>query len=184
MASINAKNILKKQMMFSVPTKQFFMRHLILLSTFIIIGNVSCAQTSLQVAQGIWKEDVEGFESYIVAEGNNWYSIVKIDGEVDISKEFFGFFDDFEVDSLNVLALDSDGQYLVFLSNRESIKDYRVDLPRKYFNFYSYDLDDDYFIYYANQPISLTKIDSLPEDIQEVFEKRKKELAHIKFGRE
>lgn len=143
--------------------------------------HLSCAQNSLKITQGVWEEEVEGFESYIVTENHHWYSITILDGSIDVAKEFFGFYDDFEADSINPKDLSESGRYVVFLMYRSSIKDYNTELKRGYYNFYEYDLDEDYFIYYANDPVTLNKIDALPEDIQKVFEKKKAELAHIKF---
>jgi len=146
------------------------------------IGSFGCAQTSLQLTQGVWEEEVDDFSSYVVAEENHWYSIIEIDGEIDVTKGWFGFYDNFEADSLLTISLKDSGKYLVFLSYRKSIKNYSVSLPRKYFNFYSYDLDEDYFIYYGNNPVTLNKVEALPAHLQKVFEKKKAELADIRFS--
>lgn len=143
--------------------------------------HLSCAQNSLKIVQGVWKEEVEGFDSYIVIENHHWYSITILDGSTDVSKELFGFYDDFEADSINPNDLSERGRYVVFLMHRSTIKDYNTYLKRGYFNFYEYDLDEDYFVYYTNDRVTLNKIDALPEDIQKIFEKKKAELAHIKF---
>lgn len=143
--------------------------------------HLACSQNSIEIAQGVWEEDVEGFDSYIVVENSQWYSITILDGNTDVSKELFGFYDDFDADSINPKDLSKSGRYIVFLMPRSSIKDYNTYLKRGYYNFYEYDLDENYFIYYANNPVTLNKIDALPKDVQKVFEKKKDELDKIKF---
>lgn len=157
------------------------MKNLKVTLLLLVFWNVGCAQTSLKIAQGVWKEEVEAFKSYIVIENHTWYSITILEGSIDVSKEFFGFYNDFEADSIQLSDLAENGKYLVFLTPRNSIKDYRTYLKRSYFNFFEYDLDNDYFIYYGNDPVRLNKIEALPKDIQKVFDKKKAELDHIKF---
>ena len=102
----------------------------------LMFWNVSCAQTSLELAQGIWEEEVEGFQSYIVVEDDYWYSITILDGSIDISIDWFGFYDNFEADRIHPNDLSDTGRYVVFLTYRKSINNYNTDLERGYFRFY------------------------------------------------
>ena len=144
-----------------------------------ILWNVGCSQTSLELTQGYWKEDTEELQSYVVVENHHWYSITVLDGEADVSVEWFGFYDNFEADSIHPSDLSSTGNYVVFLIHRKSIDDYNTHLERGYFNFYEYDLDERYFTYYANEPVIFDKINSLPEDIHKKFEKAKQNLPSL-----
>ena len=137
----------------------------------------SAQTTSLDFCQGTWQEEVDGdFESYIFIENNNWYSIIVIDEKIVVSKDFFGFLDNFDLDSIKATNLLKSGQYLVYLVYRKSIKNYNSYIKRAYCKFFSYDIGSDYLVYYANQPVSLNRIDSLPKNITSVFEEKKKAL--------
>ncbi|ADR22188.1 hypothetical protein [Marivirga tractuosa] len=147
------------------------------LCVFLLITyHVSYSQNSLDKAQGFWEEETEGFESYIVIENHYLYSITIFEGVMDISKELFGFYDDSEASRINPKNLSDSGKYAVFLIYRSSIKNYNDSIKRGYYNFYEYDLNDDYFIYYANVPVVLKKIETLPKNIQKDFETKKSEL--------
>lgn len=152
------------------------MKKFILFSLLLAYCHISYTQNSLQNAQGVWEEETEGFKSYIVIENHYWYSIIILDGITDVSKELFGFYDNFETERINPKNLSDSGRYVVFLMPRSSIKDYNVDIKRGYYNFYEYDLNEDNFIYYANDPVVLKKIDALPKSIQKDFEIKKTEL--------
>lgn len=145
------------------------MRHIELTIILISFCNIGCAQTDLELTQGFWEEEVEGFQSYVVVEDNYWYSVTLIDGSIDVSREWFGFYNKFDSDSIHPKSLSDTGRYIVFLADRKSIKDYDTSLERGYFNFYEFDLDDDYFVYYGNSPVTLDRIDSLPEKVNTYF---------------
>ena len=61
------------------------------------------------------------------------------------------------------------------------IKNYNVPLDRGYFSLYEFDLSDNYFVYFGNDPVALNRIATLPESVLKVFEAKKAELADIKF---
>lgn len=143
--------------------------------------NLSCGQSSLELVQGVWNEETEDIESYVVVQKHNWHSIIRLDNVTDVSKEWIGFYDNYEDNSIHPKKLVEDGKYLAFLTYRNSIEDYDKLLDRGYFNLYEYDLDSDYFIYYGNNPNSFNRIYSLPNDIQKIFDRKKTELDRIKF---
>ena len=119
-------------------------------------------------------------ESYMIFEDRINYSIVNLDGNVIVRKRLFGFLNTISSDSIDIRELEDDGAHFVIFTGKYE--------PGKFvynrhsdFNDYSYDLDEDYFIYYANEPVTLNKLDTLPKNIQKVFEKRKFEFDPIKF---
>ena len=146
-----------------------------------LIAVMAYGQSNLELLQGYWKEEIKGIESYMVVQRHYWFSITVVENEIDISIEWVGFYEDFDVKNLNPRNIASDGRYLVFLAHRNTIENYDSSLPRKYYKFYEYDLDEDYFIYYANQPISLNRLDKLPPIIQKAFDQQIEELRNTKF---
>ena len=76
------------------------MKYLKFIFLSFVLSSIGCAQTSFQLTQGFWEEEVEGFESYLVVENNYRYSIVSLEGEISVSKDWFGFYSSFEVDFL------------------------------------------------------------------------------------
>ena len=151
------------------------MKNLIKSIIILMFCNIGCGQSNLE------KEETKDIESYVVIQNHNWYSITRFDNAIDVSKEWIGFYDDYENNSIHPKKLVEDGKYLAFLAYRNSIEDYDKQLDRGYYNLYEYDLDNDYFIYYGNNPNSFNRIDSLPADIQKVFDKKKIELDRTKF---
>ena len=144
--------------------------------------DVSYIQNSpIEILQGIWEMEGE-VEAYMIFENRINYSIVVLDGNVIVRKRFFGFFDPNSIsgDSLDLRDLADDGPYFTIFTSKYEHGRFVYD---RYSDFdeYSYDLDEDYFIYYANNPVTLNKIDALPKDIKKVFDKKKAELGHIKF---
>jgi hypothetical protein len=132
-----------------------------------------------QRLQGIW--EVEGdTEAYMIFEGRVNYSIINLDGNIIVRKRLFGFLESIPKDSIDIRNLQDDGVHFIIFTGKYKPGKF-VYNQHSDFNDYSYDLDEDYFIYYGNDPVTLNKIDSLPKNIQEVFEKKKAELAHIKF---
>lgn len=146
----------------------------------IFFCNISCAQSKLELLQGSWKENIADFESYVVVENNSWYSITVLDGEIDVSVELLGFYNTSEADSINPKNLLNNGDYVVFLTPRTSIKNYNTSIKGNYYKFYEYDINKDYFVYYANNPVALSKIDKLPDSIYEEFLERKKDFPQFR----
>ncbi len=108
------------------------------------------------------------------------YSIVNIDGNVVVRKRFFGFVDVTSDDSIDIRNIkDSGANFIVFTGRHETGKF----VYNRYsdFNFYSYDLDKNHFVYYGNDPVVLNRINALPSNIQKVFKKKKVEFNYIRF---
>ncbi len=177
-----AKSIQKKQMKF-FQTISIMVLFSILFSACLAqlsqSRDLNQQNQSVEVLQGIWEMESD-VESYMIFENRINYSIVKLDGNVIVRKRFFGFLDTISGDSIDIRNFKDNGAHFVIFTGKYE--------PGKFvynrhtdFNFYSYDLNEDYFIYYGNDPVSLNKIDALPPDIQKVFEKKKAELAHIRF---
>jgi hypothetical protein len=155
------------------------MKYLAILACTLVSCKTVQSQTSLESAQGIWKEQIEDFESYIVIDNHNWYSITVLDGEVDVSLDWFGFIDSKPQETLNPKGLGGAGRYLVFLAYRKSISSYDESLDVNYYDFYDYDLGSSSFTYYAGDPVSLTRLDELPKEISEQFILQKVNLAYF-----
>jgi len=145
----------------------------------------SCfSQTNIETLQGVWEIDIEGnYRSFVVIEENIWYSIVSRNHEISVSKDLFGFYDNVDIDRLSPWNLFDSGRYLFILLQDyvELLNPSSPEFPVGYYMHFSYDLDGDYFVYYANQPVSLNRIDSLPSNISIIFEKKKKELSEIVY---
>lgn len=134
---------------------------------------------SYDLIQGFWSID-EGTESYMIFEGNVNYSVVVLNSSVIVRKRAFGFISSLNEDKLSFNALKKDGDiFMIFIgeySEEDNVYDRYGD-----FNEYGYELSEDHFMYYASDPISYSRIDSLPQKIAAVFEKRKKELSAVYF---
>ncbi|WP_416865763.1 MAG: hypothetical protein ACMVP2_26030 [Imperialibacter sp.] len=156
------------------------MKYLAILIFVVTAQTVSYGQTSLASLQGIWKEHVDGFESYVVINGHNWHTITILDGEVDVSLDWFGFLDSKDLEVLNPRSLADTGMHIVFLTYRKSIPSYNDSLDINYYNFYQYDLGGNSFTYYANYPVSLTRLESLPQSVLKQFDIQKSTLTYFK----
>ena len=142
--------------------------------------DVNRPDQSLEILQGIWEIESD-IESYMVFEERINYSIVNMDGNVIVRKRLFGFLSSISGDSIDIRNLKSDGVRFVIFTGKYKLGQF-VYHRHSDFDDYSYDLEEDYFIYYANDPVILNKIDRLPDKIQKVLDKKKTDLAHIKFG--
>lgn len=137
---------------------------LIIILGFTVIFKTDQTSSSLQ---GLWKEQSE-VESYLYIKNKRWLSLVVFNGEIIKTENSFGFINNIEIDSLSVSEIKETGKFLVVYSSKLSkLKDKRFSFRRK-FKVYEYDVSPNSFIYYGNQPIKYSRIDSLPYH----FEKR------------
>ena len=146
------------------------------LSQFNQPNQYSQEKEPLKVLQGIWKIE-DDLEAYMIFEDKVNYSIVNLDGNVIIRKRLFGFMDSIPKDSIDIRKLKNKGLHFIIFTGKYNVGKYIYNRHADY----SYDLDNDYFIYYGNNPNSFNRIDSLPDDIQKVFDRKKTELNNIKF---
>lgn len=141
---------------------------------------ISFAQDDqVKTLQGIW--EVEGdVESYMVFNNRVNYSIIVLNHKTIIRKRFFGFLENTSGDTLDIRELEEKGEYF-FLFTGNYVKGQFLYHRYQDFDEYTYDLDEDYFVYYANDPVMLNRIEALPSRIQKIFDERKEELSKIKF---
>lgn len=134
----------------------------------------------LNKIQGVWKESSD-VSSYMIFEGHAEYDVVMLNsGTILVNKYYCGFANDVSGDSLDIRKLGKSGKYFVVFTRSYKKEKFLYDNYKNFLH-YEYDLGDDYFLYIAEDPISLSKINSLPEKVKKVFEEKRKTLDNEPF---
>lgn len=145
-----------------------------LFGLFLCIVSNAQSPTHIDMLQGYWVQDSEeDLAFYKYYEGQNLYEIIDWGDHISVSKYFISFLNNPSDDSVSLLDLAVDGDsYAIF--DALDIKDESYISVGS--NIYSFDLSEDYFNFYANNPVSHYKIDSLPPNIYSRFLLEKEKL--------